>query len=260
MSRNQNFTISFVPYQTQRPELENQPVVMNNAPYTPQKPVWHINQTALQIGRDLNLPPDNLIVSGNAPANMSIAGMTTMTGVTGIDDGFGYIPINMDFFFFGNNYRNSSNAPGLYWNTNNVFGFGTGNNTISWTATTGQGILLGNTDRRTNNFSYSPVSNLSNTNYINTVLYAQNLYNDGIQSTIQWQMRLLRSPSFQYVEVRMSTVGATQGQWNITNGTTFQNTFGSFATNAGQKGSSFVLRSDLNGFNWSLFYGTYINL
>lgn len=254
-----NFIINFVPYQTQRPAFQNQKVVMNNVAYT-SLPAWHTVQTSLQIARDAVASTDTFLVSGNAEANMSLEGLTTMTAVTNIDDGFGYIPITMDFFFFGTNYKNDSNAPGLYWNTNNVLGFGTGTTAISWLATTGLGVLLGNADRRTNTFSYSPVSNINNTTYINTVLYAQNIYNDGIQSTIQWQMRLLRSPNYQYIELRMSTVGATQGQWNLTNGAAFQDTFGSLATSAGQKGSSFVLRSDLNGFNWTLFYSYYISL
>lgn len=252
-----NFTISFVPYQTQRPELANNPIVMNNVQYS-SNPVWHTVQTSLQVAR--NVPQDNFLVQGNAPANMSVVGLTTMTGVTGVDDIAVYLPLAMDFFFFGTNYRNTSNAPGVFWNTNNVIGFGTTNATISWLSNTGRAILVGNADRRTNNFSYSAVSNISNVNYINTVLYAQNFYADGIQSTLQWQMRLFRSPNNQYVEVRMSTVGVTQGNWNLTNGTTFQNTFGALSNTAGQKGSSFVLRSDLNGFNWELFYSYYVNL
>lgn len=253
------FTIHFVPYQNPRPTYQSNAVVMNNVPYT-QTPSWHIEQSKLQIAFTSAYPPDTFVTPGSAPANLSTEGLTSMTAVRGRDDFAGYLPMDMDFYFFGINYKNASNAPGVYWDTNNVFGFGTSNNTINWVATTGPGILLGNSDRRTNTLSYSPVSTISTTQVVNTVLFAQNLYSDGIQSTLQWQMRFLRSPNYQYMEVRMSTVGATQGKWNITNGVEFQNTFGTLSTSAGQKGSSFVLRSDLEGNNWSLFYNHYIAL
>lgn len=256
-----NFTINFVPYETQRPQFIDSPVVMNNVSYNNQYPAWHLKQSTLQVARNIFTPEDAFLKVGNAEANMSMTNMSSLLLVRGLDDGASYMPFDMDFFFFGTNYRSPGRQGGLYWNTNNVLGFGTSNGTISWTATTGIGALLGNTDRRTNNIAVtSTIQTASNTNFINSVLYAQNIYSDGIQSTLQWQMRLMRSPNWQYIEVRMSTVGATQGTWNITNGTAFQNTFGARATTAGAKGSSFVLRSDLNGNNWTLFYSYYIDL
>lgn len=259
MSR--QFTINFVPYDTQRPQFIDSPVVMNNVSYNNRFPSWHIKVSTLVMARNLDIKEDPFLKQGNAPANMSITNMSSLISVRGLDDGAAYVPFDMDFLVFGSNYRSPGRQGGMYWNTNNVFGFGTSNGTISWAATTGIGITLGNTDRRTNNFAVtSTIQTLSNTNFINSVLYAQNIYNDGVLSSLQWQMRLFRSPNYQYVEVRMSTVGATNGNWNITNGTTFQNTFGARGTTAGAKGSSFVLRSDLNGFNWTLFYSYYIDL
>ena len=256
------FTINFIPYDTQRPQFIDSPVVMNNVSYNNQFPAWHLKQSTLVMARNIFVPEDSFLVQGNAPANMSIvAGMSTLTSITGVDDNAAYVPFDMDFFFFGTNYRSLGRQGGLYWNTNNVFGFGTSNGTITWTATSGIGVTLGNTDRRTNTFAVtSTIQTLSNTNFINSVLYAQNIFNDGVLSSLQWQMRLLRSPNWQYIEVRMSTVGATNGNWNITNGTTFQGTFGARAATAGAKGSSFVLRSDLNGENWTLYYSYYIDL
>jgi hypothetical protein len=78
--------------------------------------------------------------------------------------------------------------------------------------------------------------------------------NDGVANAIQWQIRLFRSPAVQYIEVRALTAPAPGGTWNITNGTTFQNTYSSF-TNV-TAGSSFVLQSDALGNNWS-FYNNY---
>ncbi len=255
------FTMNFVPYDTQRPEFIDSTVVMNNVSYNNQYPAWHFKQSTLTMARNIFRAEDPFLKQGNAPANMSITNMSSLISVRGLDDGAAYVPFDMDFLVFGSNYRSPGRQGGMYWNTNNVFGFGTSNGTISSAATTGIGITLGNTDRRTNNFAVtSTIQTLSNTNFINSVLYAQNIYNDGVLSSLQWQMRLFRSPNYQYVEVRMSTVGATNGNWNITNGTTFQGTFGARATTAGAKGSSFVLRSDLNGFNWTLFYSYYIDL
>ncbi len=188
--------------------------------------------------------------SGNGAANLTTTGMTIASGISGVDDGFATIPIPFDFFFFGTNYGNSLNN-GIYWNTNNVLGFGAGNGTITWLANTGRGVLLGNFDRRTNSFYYSGLLTSGSYSYINFVLSAQNVYNDGVPNAIRWQIRLFRSTTIQYIEIRASTAPASGGQWNITNGTAFQGTFAPF-TNV-TAGSSFVLQSDGNGNNWQFF-------
>lgn len=190
-------------------------------------------------------------VAGNGTANTSLTGLTTLTAVSGQDDTFAYFTVPFDFFFFGTNYGNGNNT-GIYWNTNNVIGFGAGIGTITWAANTGRGILIGNVDRRTNTFAFqATASTAQGFSYTNNVLFAQNIYNDGVPNALQWQIRLFRSPTIQYVEVRASTAPATGGAWNITNGTTFQNTYGAF-TNV-TAGSSFVLQSDGNGNNWQFF-------
>ena len=89
------------------------------------------------------------------------------------------------------------------------------------------------------------------------ILYAQNIYNDGAPNVIRYQIRMFRSPNNQYVELRINGFGATQGSWNITNGTSFQGTFGAYSASAG---TSWVLRSDLNGSNWTFFNNYYINI
>ena len=190
-------------------------------------------------------------VSGNGAANLSTTGMTALAGVAGQDDAAAQMTVPFDFFFFGSNYGNNLNG-GFWWSTNNVFVFGASNATISWAANTGRGILIGNTDRRTNTLNYtSTIQTSSGYNYMNFVLSAQNIYNDGVANAVRWQMRLFRSPTRQYVEIRANTAPATGGAWNITNGTTFQNTYGAF-TNV-TAGSSFVLQSDGNGNNWQFF-------
>lgn len=195
-------------------------------------------------------------VPGNAIANLNTTGLTILSTVTGVDDGFGIIPISFPFYFFGVDY--GSNLNKIFWSTNNVLHFNIGTNTITWVATTGLGILLGNTDRRTNTFYYSTTQSSSGYNYINCVLYAQNIYNDGIPNAIQWQIRIFRGSSNQYIEVRSATVPNTGGVWNITNGSVFQNTFGGY-TNV-TSGNSFVLQSDINGNNWQFLNNYYVNI
>ena len=194
-------------------------------------------------------PSGDIKVAGNGAANLSITGMTILSGVSGQDDTFAYVTLPFSFFFFGTDYGNS--ATNFYWNTNNVLGFGAGVNTISWAANTGLGVLIGNADRRTTTFYYSPKQTASGYDYINYVLDFRNLYNDIPATSIKWQIRMFRSATIQYIEVRASTAPATGGAWNITNGTTFQNTYGAF-TNV-SAGSSFVLQSDGNGNNWQFF-------
>jgi hypothetical protein len=207
---------------------------------------------AFGYGRAIIQPSGTDIkVSGNGAANVSLTGLTTLSAVSGQDDSFAYFTVPFDFFFFGTNYGNGNNT-GIFWNTNNVLGFGAGNGTITWAANTGRGILIGNLDRRTNTFAFqATASTAQGYSYTNNVLFAQNIYNDSVPNAIQWQIRLFRSPTIQYIEVRASTSPASGGTWNITNGTAFQNTYGAF-TNVGAN-TSFVLQSDGNGNNWQFF-------
>jgi hypothetical protein len=197
------------------------------------------------------------LIAGNATTTMNTTGLTVLSAVSGIDDGFGVIPINFDFYFFGTNYGNGLNS-GIYWNTNNVIGFGPGNGTITWVANTGRGILLGNVDRRTNTFYYSSTQTSSGYSFITCLLFAQNIYNDGVPNAVQFQIRIFRGSSYQYIEIRCKQAASTAGAFNITNGTTFQNTYGAYSNMVANQ--SFVLQSDLNGNNWTFFNNYYVNI
>jgi len=183
---------------------------------------------------------------------MDTTGLTRLDSLNNVDDGWDNFPVNFDFYFFGTNYGNGENE-GIFWSTNSVLGFGPGTNTINWTATTGLGILLGNADRRNNAFWYSPtLTTTSGANYVRLLYFGQNFFGDGKPNRLQYEMNMIRDidTSFQYVEIKTASVGLIIGQWNITDGTTFQNTCGDFqATKCG----SYVFRSDLNGENWEFF-------
>ena len=190
---------------------------------------------------------------------MNSNGMTQLTAVTFGDDTFGRVPVPFPFFFYGNNFSNSSpvSNPSFYWNTNNALGFGTATGDITWNVANPAILIGGSFDRRTNTFFYSGNLTSGGTNYINMLMWGRNQYADGVDNVIRYQIRFFRSPNYQYVELRINGFGASQGTWNITNGSAYQNTFGAYTATAG---TSWVLRSDLNGSNWTFSNNYYINL
>ena len=194
---------------------------------------------------------------GNLTTTMVTTELTSLAGVAGQDDVGVTFPVNFDFYFFGVNYGNGLNS-GVYWNTNNVIGFGTPIGTITWVANTGRGVLIGNADRRTNTFYYSGTLTNSGFSYIKCLLFAQNIYNDGIPNAIQLQIRMFRGTNVQYIEVACKQAPSTPGAYNITNGTSFQNTYGAFTNMVANQ--SFVLQSDVNGNNWTFYNNYYVNL
>ncbi len=223
------------------------------------------------FGRATYATGDPAIVSGNATTNMNTTGFTQLSAVAGVDDTFAYIPTDalFNFFFFGTDYGKNNVSSGIYWNTNNVIGFGAGTNTITWAANTGRGVLIGNTDRRTNTFWYSPMTTSGTSKITQFLLFFQNIYSDGVANAGQYRVRLIRSSTKQYIEVRIfkgsgganSGTIATTGQWNITNGTAFQGTYGStFNTTFPADNTSFVLSSDINGNNWTFTNTAYVNI
>lgn len=206
-----------------------------------------------------NLVRDPVLVQSNAPVQTNITGQAVLTGVTNNDDGSAYIPFSdMDFFFMGTNYKGNNS---IYWNANGALGFG-GFPTYwlsrNWPPNTGRAILFGLRDGRTNTFTYtaSTTKTIGTSTYVykNFFLKAQNWWSDGIANRIDMQIRLVRAPTKQYVEIRASKVPPTGGLWNISNGSSFLNTFGSFSNVSA--GASYVLESDLQGNAWT-FYPNY---
>jgi hypothetical protein len=226
----------------------------------------------------------SIIVPGNATTTVSTTGSTAIPGVAGQDDAFGPIPTEagFDYFFFGTNYGNAAGAPnGIYWNTNNVIGFGAGNNTINWVANTGRGVLCGNYDRRTDpNAYYFPVSTVGSYKILRCLMFFRNLYSSGGANEGQMAIRFVRNTStgVQYIEYRIfkgsgganggaiTTAGygarpGANGGWNITNGTAFQDTFGNtYASTFPADNTSFVIQSDSLGNNWTFTNTSYLNI
>jgi len=200
-----------------------------------------------------------VLISGNLITTMSTTGLTDLTSLDGQDDLTATIPgVNFDFYFFGTNYGNGLNG-GIWWSSNCALGFGTPqNNATSWTATTGKGILIGQYDRRNTTFWYSTPQTVSGFSYIKCLYFGNNYYSDGVPNAVQFQFRFFRGSSVQYVEVSCKQSPSTAGQYNITNGSTYQNTYGSFTNMVANQ--SYVLSSDASGNNWKFYNNSYINL
>jgi len=196
--------------------------------------------------------PETLIVPGNATANMSTAGLSVLSSISGADDYFATFTI-MPFTFFGTTYTTA------YWATNHVIGFDQPQATTYWGSPTyGKGFLVGQYDRRTTNFYVSPVQTIQGASVVNMVLYGQNFWADGQPNVVQWQMRLIKTPTNQYVEVRAKTALGTPGIWNVSNGSQWMNSFpNGFNATAGQ---SFVLSSDLTGNAWTFSNNSYVGV
>lgn len=202
------------------------------------------------------------IVLTNGLTDMSTTGMTLRTSISGVDDGFVYLPYSMDFNFYGTTYNsdgstNTSNA--VYWNTNNVLGFGVGTNTITWAANTGKGFLTGNYDRRTNT-CYSSYNSSGGISILKIVTSFQNVYSDGVPNAGKYQIRLIRdtNSSKQYYEVRSNSGVSIGGTWSVTNGSTFNPNV--YITNI-SSGTSYVLvNNNLNGDSWTYVANSYVNI
>ena len=92
-----------------------------------------------------------------------------------------------------------------------------------------------------------------------------NSYNNEDLTTIKkaYEIYYVRDNCFQYMQFNCYFEGgfnrAVESSFsNITNGTAFQDTFGTFGNNppntgGPQTGGSYVIRSDLNGDNWQFF-------
>jgi hypothetical protein len=200
----------------------------------------------------------NYLVSGTKTGSMSEpVGTTTLPALTNQDNAIGSLDSGaFTFYFFGTNYQNN-----IRWDSNNVlvFGFGFSSYT-SWTQTTGKGILLGHADRKSNTVKVCPITNVNGYS-IKRILIDSN-YSNVDYNTIKMEIRLIRGPIAQYVEVRFSQwniLNNNVGIWNITDGTTFKNIMTNYSPISSIL-TSFVLKSDLNGENWEFFGNSHINL
>jgi hypothetical protein len=238
------------------------------------------------------IPSCAILVDGNVLANMNTSGMTPLT-FNADDDGFAYLPFTgMDFYFFGTNYGNSdgtTQTESIYMSTNYAFGFGTGNIAYFDWPVTSPAILFDFFDSWNFASYVSPPQNgtISGVKYVRIVSTGTDYLSytpGGDTTTIKkaYEIYYARDNCFQYMQFNCSienavefnrskydTFGGLGNISNITNGTAFQNTFGSTIGSFGlnppntggpQAGGSYVIRSDLNGNNWQFFPNTHLVL
>jgi hypothetical protein len=198
----------------------------------------------------------NYMVAGNVAGNMNESGGSRM-GIDGADDSYASIgTVGFSFLWFGVQCGTNNN---IWWNTNQALTFASYSNTYSaWSPGTARGLTLGQSDRRTNwSTQFSPYT--SNNHSIKRFIVTQANYYSGGGNEIQMEIRLIRGPSYQYIELRMAYWAAsTGGLWNLSDGGSFYNVF-SGAPPIGT-GASLVIRGDLNGYNWQAFNNHYMNL
>ena len=199
----------------------------------------------------------SLIVSGNAAADMSNVGMTALVSAYQDDVATAW-NLPMDFYFLGTNYGKNLNG-GMGWTSNFVISFAgilNGTGSINWPNTT-PGVCLGNYDRATNTFHYSPMQTSGSVQYVNCVMQGQNVYSDQTAYGVKYQYRLIRDGTYQYIEVRASAGPSTQGTWKIVSGPPGGNVLlatGGYVS-TGQSG---VWRSSATGTNWTWFANSYV--
>ena len=198
--------------------------------------------------------PGATIVSGAGVANMSNVGMTALVSAYQ-DDTANPWNLPMDFYFLGTNYGKNLNG-GMGWDSNFVISFSLAASDINWPVTK-PGVLLGNYDRATNTFHYSPLQTSGAIQYINCVLQGQNVFNDGVAYAVKYQYRLIRDSQYQYIEIRGAAGGATQGTWTVVSGPPGGNVLLATGAYVGT-GASGVWRSTATGSNWTWFGNSYV--
>lgn len=223
------------------------------------------------------IPTGAILVDGNVSANMNTSGMTTLI-FSNSDDAYVYLPFTgMDFYFYGTNYGNSDGTTptkSIYMTTNYAFGFGTGYAPSFIPLATRPSILFDFFDSY-NFASYvlpPQTGTISGVKYVRIVATGTDYINRASLTVKKaYEIYYVRDNFFQYMQFNCSveTVNRTaynpeQGS-NILNGTTYENTFGTFGaqppnTGGPQAGGSYVIRSDLNGNNWQFFPNTHLVL
>ena len=215
---------------------------------------------------------------------VDISGLYDAGDVGGdLDDGD--VPIPTNFNFFGQ----SSN---VYWSSNNAIIFGTPNPNLEVNIPRNQrAILLGNYDRSLKAFYYKNIV----TTYSMTILQVEfyDYYTKLSDSTYQYQIRLIKTTTGQFVEVYVKSSPPSPGYstanitypsnfdangnpidtngntidptkhspYNITNGTNFLNPCGTtYSTSSPAANTSFVFSSDSTGTTWTFHNNSYVSI
>lgn len=197
----------------------------------------------------------NLLVPGDAPANMDTRGLTKLTSLdnTCPSTSPGFFPSGLNFYF------NGLNGLQIGW-INQVIVLSV--TQFDLIAGFTLGAMFGSypNTRRNMQFWYSGTLTNGSTKYIRLVYYGQNLCND--DGPVEYEIIIAIDSCFQYIEIRTHIVPTDIGIWNIIiPPSSLLNTCGDFDTTAGgpQPDGSYVFRSDLQGNNWQFFRNSHLN-
>jgi hypothetical protein len=176
------------------------------------------------------------------------------------DDSYLQIGMNFTFYFFGTDYGYNNN---IYWNTNCALTFGGASTTYTqWGTGHPIGFLFGQMDRYL--YEIYLINTYTSGSYsVKRIKIITVDYSD--RSTYSnWEIRLIRGPNYQYIELSMNAMSYRAGYWWCGNYGGFFDVFGNGAAlnppNPIGAGESFVLRSNLNGDTWTYFKNYRVNI
>lgn len=174
----------------------------------------------------------------------------------------------MDFFFFGINYGNSTDQ--IYMCTNYAFGFGNQNTNYQNWSVNNPAILFGFLDAwNFESYVSSVVTTPIGIKYVRIVAIGTDNRNyEDPTVRRSFEIFFVRDATYQYMQFNCAQENFDKTQYasdttlsyangsNITDGTSFKNTFGAFLGPIA--GKSYVIRSNLNGTDWQFFPNTHI--
>lgn len=206
--------------------------------------------------------------TSNAEANLDYAGMTPING-NDTDDVSEYLDFTgMDFYFFGTNYGDSTNQ--IYMCTNYAFGFGTKYTDYENWSVENPAILFGFLDSwNFESYVSSVVTTPSGLKYLRIVaIGTDNRHYEDPTIRRSFEIFFVRNATYQYMQFNCAVENFDKSPYNsdttalyangsnITDGTEFKGTFGTFS--GPSAGKSYVIRSDLFGNGWKFFPETRI--
>lgn len=160
----------------------------------------------------------------------------------------------------------------IRWHSINVLSFGPGSPVGStWPATAGAAILLGNANRKLLGlYKTSEMVQVGNYNIIRLYAEFNNSTSNSVDGAMEIRLIKDRVNGNQFIEVCVhegrgtnnSGTISTPGIWNITNGTTYLDSFADTDFNARfpADDTSFVLASDISGGLWGVNYQNFMYL
>lgn len=258
--------------------------------------LYHLSMHRIKQAGFCKCPPyeNDYINYTNTRANTNTDDLTLITYVDNNDDGAYVLSMDMPFYFFGVNYVTPNTS--IYITINGIIGFSNVNTVSTYNSpfiyryrnwpVSKPAIVFDFYDRYNFSSYVSPQSEVvknGETFYYIRILFQGTDFKtfdelDDLTIKKGYEILLIRNSKYQYVQfnVAVNTANRTDYNWdttetyangsNLTDGTTFLNPFGSFGKytspptllDGPQTGRSYVLRSNLDGRNWTFFRNSHV--